>query len=123
MNKPPLSRPISTKQGTSPRPVPDFVKMDIEGAGTFALKALGQNLLSRRPIFYMESHSSQEDSAIGDFILKMEYEGLRLQNLKWIKDKNSAYPVPDGVWGNILAVPREKHSAIAEALNIEPVGR
>ena len=45
--------------------------MDIEGAGVFALKGCDQCLRIKRPIFLMESHTPEEDGAVGNLLREL----------------------------------------------------
>ncbi len=87
---------------------PDLIKMDIEGAGVFALKGCDQCLRIKRPIILMESHNPAEDNAIGDLLRNYNYEAFRINNQKWVLHKDRDYKDTDGVWGTMLLIPTEK---------------
>ena len=87
---------------------PDLIKMDIEGAGVFALKGCDKCLQIKRPIFLMESHTPAEDCAIGNLLRNYNYEAFRINNQKWVLHKDRDYKDTDGVWGTMLLIPAEK---------------
>jgi FkbM family methyltransferase len=87
------------------RALPDFIKMDIEGGAVFALPGCRKLVRQKQPIFFIESHTPDEDRAIGDFMLEHQYEGYRISNHRWVADKTKTHPDPDGVWGSILLCP------------------
>jgi len=94
------------KEGTGS--YPDLIKMDIEGAGVFALKGCDQCLKIKRPVILIESHTSGEDGAIGDLLRNYNYDAFRVNNQKWVLHKDRDYKDTDGVWGTMLMVPIEK---------------
>lgn len=87
---------------------PDLIKMDIEGAGVWALKGCDKCLKIKRPLMLMESHTAAEDDAIGYVLANYDYEALRISTNKWIVHKDRNYEDPDGVWGKMLMIPAEK---------------
>ena len=87
---------------------PDLIKMDIEGAGVFALKGCDQCLRTKRPIILMESHTPDEDNAIGRLLNEYQYDAFRINNQKWVLQKGKNYSDTDGVWGTMLLIPTEK---------------
>ncbi len=94
------------KEGVSS--YPDLIKMDIEGAGVFALKGCDQCLQIKRPIILMESHTPAEDGAIGNLLRNYNYDAFRINNQKWVLHKDRDYKDTDGVWGTMLLIPAEK---------------
>jgi FkbM family methyltransferase len=87
---------------------PDLIKMDIEGAGVYALKGCDRCLRTKRPLILMESHTSAEDDAVGAVLQNYNYEAYRIENHKWVLHKDRNYLDIDGVWGNMLLIPSEK---------------
>jgi FkbM family methyltransferase len=87
---------------------PDLIKMDIEGAGVFALKGCDHCLQTKRPIFLMESHTPEEDEPIGTLLSNYNYDAFRINNKKWVLHKDRNYKDGDGVWGTMLLIPTEK---------------
>ena len=86
---------------------PDLIKMDIEGAGVYALKGCDKCITEKRPFMLIESHTSLEDDAVGRVLQQYHYEAYRITNRKWVKNKNKDYKDPDGVWGTMLLLPEE----------------
>jgi len=93
---------------TSGLPYPQFIKMDIEGGAVFALKGCDEMVAKSRPVFYIESHSPEEDLAIGTFAHHHQYEVYRLSGHCWVTDLTKTHPHPDGLWGNLLLFPTEQ---------------
>lgn len=87
---------------------PDFIKMDIEGGGSYALRGSDRCIAEKRPLFLIESHTPDEDRAISDLILRYPYDAYRLTNHRWVNAPDQTYPDPDGVWGTLLLWPAEK---------------
>jgi FkbM family methyltransferase len=87
---------------------PDLIKMDIEGAGVFALKGCDRCLQQKRPLILIESHTPDEDEAIGGLLRNYNYEAFRINNGKWILNNDKNYLDADGVWGTMVLVPSEK---------------
>lgn len=102
--------------GQSPRPGPDFIKMDIEGGGTLALKGCDRCIQEKRPLFLIESHTPDEDRAISDVMLMHGYQAFRLNNQRWVNAPDRTHPDPNGVWGTLLLWPAEKHSLAEKVL-------
>jgi FkbM family methyltransferase len=87
---------------------PDLIKMDIEGAGVYALKGCERCIENKRPLMLIESHTGPEDEAIGYVLRKFNYEALRIETNKWILHKDRNYEDIDGVYGKMLLIPSEK---------------
>ena len=89
------------------RNYPDFIKVDIEGGGVFALKGMDACLTRKRPLLWIESHTPNEDRAISDLMLKHGYQAYRLQTQSVVTDRAAIHPSPNGVWGTMLLFPQE----------------
>ena len=87
---------------------PDLIKMDIEGAGVYALKGCAGCLQEKRPLILIESHTPGEDDAIGSLLHEYSYDAFRINNGKWILHKNRNYSDAEGVWGTMILIPSEK---------------
>ncbi len=87
--------------------LPDLIKMDIEGGGVFALKGCDKCITQKRPFIIIESHTSAEDMAISEVLLKYKYEAYRVNTKKWVLHKDRNYKDTDGVWGTMLLIPSE----------------
>jgi FkbM family methyltransferase len=95
------------------RRAPGFIKFDIEGGCTDALPGCRHLFREARPFVLIESHLPEEDRAISNVLCEFDYCGYRLSNRKWVKKPSAIYPEKDGVWGNILLVPAERHARVA----------
>ncbi|NBW99329.1 FkbM family methyltransferase [bacterium] len=86
---------------------PDFVKMDIEGGGVFALKGCEEIFTKKRPLVWIESHLPEEDQAISDVLTRHSYSAFRFSDKKIVAEKGKTHPHPEGVWGTLLLFPNE----------------
>jgi FkbM family methyltransferase len=82
--------------------LPDLIKMDIEGGGSFALPGCRRCVAEKRPLLLIESHTREENSAISDFILTHDYCAYRLDDRRWVEQPEETYPNPKGVWGTLF---------------------
>jgi FkbM family methyltransferase len=62
---------------------PDFIKMDIEGGGIFALKGCASILSAKRPLLWIESHTPAEDRAISDALAAHDSCAYRFTDVGW----------------------------------------
>ncbi|OLE34358.1 MAG: hypothetical protein AUI36_27975 [Cyanobacteria bacterium 13_1_40CM_2_61_4] len=99
--------------GRESRTPPDFIKMDIEGGGVYALKGCSKCIEAKRPMIWIESHTPEEDGAISDVLLRHQYRAFRLQTHSLVKNIRSTHPDVDGVWGTMLLFPTEDTEHIA----------
>ncbi|HEV2714892.1 MAG TPA: FkbM family methyltransferase [Terriglobales bacterium] len=93
-----------------------LVKIDIEGAADSVLPHCQSVALSQRPFFLIESHSLNEDTAIGAMMQNFGYCGYRTTNNRWVVKLDAVHLDPDGVWGTLLLVPKEHETAARAAL-------
>jgi len=93
---------------------PDLIKMDIEGGGIYALKGCVNCIGSKRPFIIIESHNPAEDQAVSHVLLEYNYEAFRVTNDKWVINRDTHYPDPDGVWGTMLLMPSELKADFAQ---------
>lgn len=93
--------------GTQASRKPDFIKMDIEGSGIFALKGCDECVREKRPLIWIESHTPDEDKAISDLIVKFDYFAYRINDRHIVKERTLTHPYPQGVWGTMLLFPSE----------------
>jgi len=93
-----------------------LIKMDIEGGGVLALPGCYRAVERFRPVFWIESHTPDEDRAISDLLVAHDYAAYRQQTHRWVTNIRTTHPDPEGVWGSLLVVPRERVQALQEAL-------
>jgi FkbM family methyltransferase len=86
---------------------PDFIKMDIEGGGVYALPGMQGVIQEFRPVLCLESHTPQEDHAIGEVLQSGNYAAFRIGSTIPVTDLNADYTSAGGVYGSILGVPKE----------------
>lgn len=89
---------------------PDFIKMDIEGGGIYALKGCDKCITEKRPLILMESHIPEEDNAICDLLGRYNYDAFRVNTGKWVINKQNNYLDADGVWGTMMLIPQERRA-------------
>ena len=87
---------------------PDFIKMDIEGGGVFALKGMTNCILKGQPVLFLESHTAEEDIAIGKALLLSPYDVYRVGNSMPVKYLDKDYSDPYGVYGTVIGIPQSK---------------
>lgn len=97
--------------------IPNFIKIDVEGAEAMVLEGFKNQIARMQPVMIIESHTPDNDRAISTFFQLQPYIIYRLANadecLKGkpfipIKNLNAIWPDPDGVWGNIVAIPQSR---------------
>ncbi len=94
-------------------PLPDFIKMDIEGAEGDALEGFVNNIEKSFPLMIIELHSPEADKKVGEFLKFYKYDAFRFDTFKGlrfekIKNLELPYPHKDGIWGSILCCPQSK---------------
>lgn len=103
----------------SGNPAPDFLKIDIEGAESLALAGFSKQVGLKRPVFFIELHTPEQDEKVGAFMVKNNYVAFRqkdghfcselnISGLERINDLTKPFPDPNGIWGTILAVPLDR---------------
>jgi FkbM family methyltransferase len=92
-----------------------LVKIDIEGAADSVLPHCQKVICAQRPLFLIESHSLNEDAAIGAMMQTFNYCGYRTTNNRWVARLDRVHPDPDGIWGTLLLIPKE-HEMAARAV-------
>jgi FkbM family methyltransferase len=86
---------------------PDLIKMDIEGGGVLALPGMSCLIQEYGPYLLLESHTPEEDRAIGKALMLADYEVFRVGADAPITNLESDYTDPFGVWGTVLGVPKQ----------------
>jgi hypothetical protein len=94
-----------------------LVKMDIEGAGSTALTHCGNNAESQRCFFLIESHSCDEDAAIGVLARSERFDPYRVSDARWVSQQAATNPNPNGIWSTLLLVPREHTAEVRRLLS------
>jgi len=87
---------------------PDFIKMDIEGGGVYALPGMKNCIIKNEPILLLESHTSSEDIAIGKALSLIPYEVYRVGDPRDVKYLDKDYTDGFGIYGTVIAVPKSK---------------
>lgn len=93
-----------------------LVKIDIEGAGSTALKHCVDVAESQRSFFLIESHSRDEDTAIGALAKAGYFCAYRVNDGRWVSEPEATYPNPNGIWGTLLLVPHERTAEVRRSL-------
>jgi len=87
---------------------PDFIKMDIEGGGVYALRGMINCITKNEPVLLLESHTSAEDLAIGKALSLIPYDIYRVGNPSPVKFLDRDFNDEYGVYGTVVAIPRSK---------------
>ncbi len=87
---------------------PGLIKMDIEGGGVFALDGMQSLIVERQPFLLLESHTPEEDRAIGRSLALADYAVFRVGSREPVTDLTNDYTNPNGVWGTVLGIPQAK---------------
>lgn len=93
---------------------PEFIKMDIEGSGKFALEGMQSLITEHQPFLLLESHTPEEDLAIGQSLMLGDYAVFRVGSTEPVEDLTSDYRSPYGIWGTVLGVPKTKIDNLKE---------
>jgi FkbM family methyltransferase len=95
---------------------PDFIKIDVEGGADKVLEGAGKVFEEIRPLVMIESHNAIEDNAIIEMLAKFDYDAFRINTRQWVKNKSMNYKDSEGVWGNMILIPRERSSQCSKYL-------
>jgi FkbM family methyltransferase len=95
--------------------MPDFIKIDIEGAESDALQGLGDIIKTIKAVFFIELHTPEQDRKVGDILSRLNFDLYQLSDhndnqtgipyLRKVTNPSLTYPIPGGVWGTIVAIP------------------
>ena len=86
-------------------PPPGFIKIDIEGAESAALRGAREMIARYRPVLLIELHNPAEDQAVGVFLKRLGYRALRLETNRPVENMESGWPDRAGMWGTVVALP------------------
>lgn len=89
---------------------PDFIKMDIEGGGVFALKGMENCIRNNEPILFLESHTPAEDQAIGQALSLIPYDVYRVGSTVPVKYLDRDYKDEHGIYDTVIGIPKSKRS-------------
>lgn len=90
-------------------PLPNFIKIDIEGAEGKALKGFEKNVENCFPEMVIELHSPEADFEVGQFLKFFNYQAYRFEPFKKlqfekIKNFDNVFPDKNGIWGTIFCI-------------------
>jgi FkbM family methyltransferase len=83
-------------------PLPNFMKIDIEGGAVHALPGMLDVAKKASPLILIDSHNPDEDRAICNFLDELSWSAFRLDTHTWVENINTTHPDPEGVWGTML---------------------
>lgn len=86
---------------------PDFIKMDVEGSEGDVLAGAREVIRRYQPVMMIELHNPQADLAVGKFLNEFGYVATHLPTSREVENITSGWPDPQGLWGRILATPRQ----------------
>ena len=78
---------------------PEFLKIDIEGGESSALKGATKVLEKYRPRMVIELHNPDEDRAVGSILKDLNYRAYRVADGKPVEHLDRGWPDPQGIWG------------------------
>ena len=87
---------------------PDFIKMDIEGGGVFALKGMHNCIKKNEPILLLESHTSAEDLSIGAALSLIPYDVYRVGNPMPVTNLKGDHKDQYGIYDTVVGIPKSK---------------
>ncbi|THU41516.1 FkbM family methyltransferase [Niastella caeni] len=87
---------------------PDFIKMDIEGGGVYALQGMENCIKKNEPILLLESHTSEEDKAIGKALSLINYKVYRVGDDAPVTNLQADYTDKNGIYGTVIGIPASK---------------
>ncbi len=93
---------------------PDFIKMDIEGGGVYALKGMYNIIRKHEPVLFLESHTPAEDIAIGQALSLMPYDVYRVGSTTPVKHLDKNYSDIYGIYGTVIGIPKSKKQFIGD---------
>ena len=85
---------------------PDFIKIDIEGAESSAVRGALLTLQQHRPTMVIKLHNPSEDRAVGELLAGLNYVAVRVKDGSRVGNMLSGWPDLDGMWGTVLALPK-----------------
>lgn len=87
--------------------VPNFIKMDIEGAEGLALEGATKLLKNHRPKIAVEVHSDEQASIVGRILSECGYEGFNLdRGMAPIDGLANGFHVESGAATYVIALPK-----------------
>ncbi|MEO8763500.1 MAG: FkbM family methyltransferase [Ginsengibacter sp.] len=94
-------------------PLPQFIKIDIEGSEGEALEGFSENIEKCFPEMVIELHNPGQDAKVGYFLKKYGYSAFRFDPFKRlafseIKSLDHPYPNSEGIWGTVFCIPPGK---------------
>jgi len=90
------------QEGNAP---PTFMKIDIEGAESAALRG-GREVIARyRSVLLIELHNPTEDRVVGMFLKGLGYRAVRVETGELVQNMESGWPDRSGMWGHVIALP------------------
>jgi len=94
------------RQGARP---PTFIKVDVEGSEAAVLRGARAILTKHRPVLLIELHTPAQDVAVGTLLKDLGYTARRVEKGKPpVLNLTSGWPNPNGLWGQIIALPAER---------------
>lgn len=88
--------------------VPHFIKLDIEGGGTWAVKGMTETVRKHQPIMILESHTVDEDRSFAELVSLAPYRLYRVGRNEPVEGSVEALGTALGINGTIIAIPEAK---------------
>jgi FkbM family methyltransferase len=88
--------------------LPDFLKIDVEGAERKVLDGGQRVLRANRPTLLIDLHTPEQDVAVGQVLADLGYAAYHTRDMQRVADLQKGWPDPRGVWGQIVALPGDR---------------
>lgn len=93
--------------------LPNFIKMDIEGAEGDALEGYAKSIEKTFPLMIIELHSPEADKKVGEFLKYFKYKAYRFNtfhslHFEAVKNLSLPHPHKEGIWGSVLCIGPDK---------------
>jgi FkbM family methyltransferase len=82
-----------------------LIKIDVEGAESRVLHGAERITERFRPYYVVDLHTPEEDFAVAKWLRERSYRIERIGGGPPIKNFDLGWPHPEGIWGDILAIP------------------
>ena len=86
--------------------LPDFIKMDVEGAEGKVLAGAEHVLAEKHPVLLIDLHNPKQDLEVGSVLRKFGYVAYRTKDGSSVENPDKSWPDPHGLWGKIIALPK-----------------
>lgn len=86
----------------------DLIKVDIEGGAVWALEGMRKTIVNQQPVLFLESHTPQEDLAIGRALTWAPYKVFRVGSQVPVLHLNRDHTDRNGIYATVVGIPESK---------------